>query len=314
MNAFPPTLRLTLVAVLAVCTWAASTVMASEPINERQAADPAGRVEVANISGRVSVLGWDEEEIEITGVLGRGVERLDFVRDGETTHIEVIYPTNGRSSGSTLLIRVPEGSSLDVTTVSADIEITDVLGRQRLGSVSGDVSSQVFGADLEAETVSGGLEVYGDNQTINLALRTVSGDIDTRAVSGELEAGTVSGRIKVAAGMLDRARLGTTSGRISLDGGLAADGRYDLSTTSGRISVMLDQGGDLDVDAQTFSGNIDNCFGIEATRSRYGSERTLRFQEGEANRTIRVRAMSSRIELCSEELSLQAREAGRKSG
>lgn len=275
------------------------SAFADTPINERQAADPEGRVEVSNVSGRVNVIGWHEEEIEITGTLGRGVERLVFDREDDTTRIEVIYPSSGRSSGSTLLIRVPFASTLNVTTVSAPIEVAGVNGRQRLSTVSGDVASEVFGNDLEAETVSGDIDITGDGQAIDLSLKTVSGSIEATDVSGGLEAGTVSGRIKVAAGMLGRARLNTTSGRIILDGGLAPEGRFDLSTTSGKISVMLDHAEDLDVDAQTFSGYIDNCFGEEATRSRYGSERTLRFQRDAANRTIRIRAMSSRIELCS---------------
>lgn len=285
--------------LMAVCSSPAA--LADTPINERQSADPEGRVEISNISGRVNVIGWHENEIEITGTLGRGVKHLEFTREDETTHIEVVYPSSGRSSGSTLLIRVPLGSSLDVTTVSAPVEVAGVSGRQRLNSVSGDVAAEVYASDLEAESVSGDVNVQGDSQPINLSLKTVSGSIEATGVSGDLEAGTVSGRVRVTAGMLDRARLNTTSGRITLESGLAPEGRFDLSTTSGKISVMLDHAADLDVDAQTFSGNIDNCFGREPTRSRYGSERTLRFQAGAANRTIRVRAMSSRIELCSKD-------------
>lgn len=292
---------LALILTLLLTAAASTGVFADTPISERQAADPEGRVEISNVSGRVNVIGWHEDEIEITGTLGRGVERLVFDREDDTTRIEVIYPSGGRSSGSTLLVRVPLASSLDVTTVSAPIEVSAVSGRQRLSSVSGDVTSEVSGSDLEAETVSGDLNVTGDGQAIDQLLKTVSGNIESTNISGDLEAGTVSGRIEVAAGVLSRARLNTTSGRIILDGSLAPDGRYDLSTTSGKISVMLDHGEDLDVDAQSFSGNIDNCFGEEPTRSRYGTERTLRFQKGTANRTIRVRAMSSRIELCSRE-------------
>ncbi len=278
-------------------------VLAETPIDERQDADPNGHVEVINISGEVVISGWDEDEITVTGTLGRGVERLDFVVDGDQTRIEVIYPKSGRSEGSDLEIRIPADSSLDVRTVSASITADGVTGRQWLNSVSGDVSSEIFSADVEAETVSGSLDVTGSDERTVVALKTVSGNIDATDVAGELEAGSVSGRIEVDAGMLDRARLGTTSGRISIDGGLASGGRYDLSTTSGRISVNLDHDADLDLDAQSFSGRIENCFGVEAKREGYSPERSLRYRAGEGDRTVRIRSMSSRIEICAESLS-----------
>jgi len=103
--------------------------------------------------------------------------------------------------------------------------------------------------------------------------------------------------------MLSRARLSTTNGRITIESGLASDGRFDLSTTNGRVEVMLDHDADLDVDATTFTGSIESCFDIEPTKSRYTPEQTLRFTEGEANRKVRIRSMVGRIEICAEELS-----------
>ena len=277
--------------------------LAETAIDERRDVQADGRVEVINISGKVEVWGWDREEVAVTGTLGRGVERLDFVVDGNETRIEVIYPTAGRSEGSELEIRIPQSSSLDVRTVSAAIKAEEVNGRQWLSSVSGDVTSDGYGSDLEAETVSGSVEVSGAGQQAVLTLKSVSGNIYAEDVNGELEAGSVSGRIEVDGGMLDRARLGTTSGRISVDGGLSSGGRYDLTTTSGRIIVNLDHDEDLDVDAQSFSGRIENCFGVEAEREGYSPQRSLRYRVGEGDRTVRIRTMSSRIEICADAVS-----------
>jgi DUF4097 and DUF4098 domain-containing protein YvlB len=283
-------------------TWAPSTE-AETTIDESRQAEPNGHVEVINIAGGIVVTGWDADEVTVSGTLGRGVERLDIQADGDNTRIEVIYPKNGRSDSSYLEVRVPRESSLDIRAVSASVEVAEVRGRQRLNSVSGDITAQLFGSDLEAETVSGALDIRGSGLPTVVDLRTVSGNIEIDGVSGELEARTVSGRIEVDADVLDRARLGTTSGRITLEGGLASAGRSDLSTTSGRISVMLDHDADLDVDAQSFSGNIENCFGAESSRNGYSPERSLRFRNGEGNRTVRIRTMSGSINLCAETLS-----------
>jgi hypothetical protein len=290
--------------LVAIGLFYASTAHADEDINERLDAVPDGTVEVENLAGEIVVKGWDENAVQVTGSLGDGVERLEFRSDGDLTVIEVIYEQGRRhSGGSDLEIRIPAASNLEVDAVSAPIEVEGVEGRQRLRTVSGDITTEVYQRDLEAETVSGDLTVSGRNAPTFTTLRTVSGSIETEALSGELEASTVSGSIEAEAELLSRARLNTTNGRIEIEGGLATDGRFDLSTTNGRVDVMLDHDQDLDVDAQTFNGSIDNCFGVEPTRSRYSPERILRFQVGEADRTVRIRSMVGRIEICADNVS-----------
>ncbi len=287
--------------ILLLGSFAFTTATASEDIDERQDADPNGDVEVSNISGEVHITGWDEDAIEITGELGSGVDRLDFIRDGKHTTIKVVYEKGRHSRQSTdLYIKVPEASDLGVNTVSADIEVGGVHGMQRLRSVSGDITSQIFEDDFEAKTVSGDLAVVGQNARTLLTLTTVSGDAEIADVSGEVEVTTVSGEIDIKAGVLSRARLKATNGELSIEGALEAGGRYDLSVVNGEVDVMLDDDANLDVDVETFNGDIDNCFGEKSARkSEYGPGRFLRFSRGDADRTVRIRAFNGDVDICS---------------
>ncbi len=111
---------------------------------------------------------------------------------------------------------------------------------------------------------------------------------------------TISGDVTVNGEMLGGARLKSTNGRLKVEAGLAAAGRFDLTTTNGRIEVMLDSDQDLDLDVETLSGSISNCFGIEPTRqSKYGPGRVLRFKQGQADRSVRARSLSGGVEICS---------------
>lgn len=286
-------------AVLAVAI-AAGAARAETRVDQTLDVVPDGTVEVVNVAGDIVVEGWPESTVHVTGTLGESVERLEFETTGDRTIVEVIYRSGNRGS-SDLEVHIPEASSLEVRAVSAPISVSGVRGRQRLETVSGDVTAEVYERDLEAETVSGDVEVEGHDKPTHTTLRTVSGSIDTESVSGDLEASTVSGSIETEAASFSRVRLNTTNGRITVDAGLEPDGRVDLSTTNGRIELTLDHDRDLDVDAQTFSGSIDNCFGKEVARSRYSPERTLRFQTGDANRKVRIRSMVGRIEVCADE-------------
>src|SRR5215831_8091333 len=145
---------------------AASTFMslaAAETVERSSGADPRGDVDISNVSGTVRVIGWERAEVQVTARLGKGVERLDFARDGAHTMIHVVEAKHGSSNGSDLTVHVPRDSELAIHTVSADQSIEEVHGVQRLQSVSGDIRTQVWGGEFEANTVSGEIIAKGQS-------------------------------------------------------------------------------------------------------------------------------------------------------
>ena len=111
----------------------ASPAWAGSAIDKRGPADPTGSVEVSNVAGTVSVSGWDRNEIEVTGELGDGVERLEFTTTDKVTRIKVVLPDRSYNvEDSDLIIKVPAGSRVSVNTVSADTTVSGVTGAQSL--------------------------------------------------------------------------------------------------------------------------------------------------------------------------------------
>ncbi|MEE9253444.1 MAG: DUF4097 family beta strand repeat-containing protein [Pseudomonadales bacterium] len=278
----------------------AGIVEASQDIDEGADADPRGQVEVSNTSGDVTVRGWDRDRIEVTGTLGRGAERLDFVRDRKHTLIKVVLREAARNiSGSDLDIRIPQASGLTVTGVSADITVENVKGIQSLQTVSGDIDAMVFEADLEAKTVSGDVDVQGRRNSTLVTVMTVSGDVEITDIGGEVEASAVSGDLTIEAGVLTRVRLRTTNGDITVQGAVEKGGRLDAETVNGDVEVMLADASNVELDIETFNGDIDHCFDARVERkSRYGPGRELRLSRGDADRTVRVKAFNGDVEIC----------------
>ena len=102
-----------------------------------------GQVEISNTTGSVTVSGWTKNEVEVTGDLGDGSERLDLTSSGGITRIKVVLPKKSHDvGGSDLEIRVPSGSSLSVNTVNADINVTGIRGAQRLQTVNADITTE----------------------------------------------------------------------------------------------------------------------------------------------------------------------------
>ena len=282
-------------------TLIALPVMAEE-VERRVDAAADGHVHVSNIAGEVTISGWSRNEVEVTGELGRNVEELIVERDGDKVTIKVKVPKRGgRGIESDLHIQLPEGSSIDVGTVSADISVTDVHGEQGLNSVSGDIDSEGFDSDISAEAVSGDIEVRGQSKDAETEASTVSGDVTLFRVAGLVEAESVSGDVIVDEGSFDRASVETVNGDIVFHAGLRAGGKIHAETVNGDVDLeFVDKvSGRYDID--TFNGNIRNCYGPKAERtSKYAPGWELSFEQGDGDARVTVSTLNGDISICDE--------------
>jgi len=278
----------------------APVALAGTPINQRAAADPAGQVEISNVSGSVVVTGWDRAEVEVTGELGEGVERLEFSRSGKLTRVKVILPSrSSRVESTDLVVKVPVASSIAVNTVSADLTVRGLRGSQRLQSVSGDVETEAAAEDVECKTVSGNVRVNGSGQRGLLTVTTVSGDASVTRVAGEVNGNTVSGNFTVSLGEASRSRLRSTSGDLGVRGRLATDARMDFESISGDVRLDLEGPVSAEFDVSSFNGDIRNCFGPKPVRtSEYAPGSELRFREGQGGARVRIKTLNGDISVC----------------
>jgi DUF4097 and DUF4098 domain-containing protein YvlB len=260
-------------------------------------ADAKGVVEISNTSGSVEVSGWDRAEVSVHAELDEGVERLDMDSANGRVNIKVVLPSSSsHHSEAQLHVQVPRGSELHVTTVSADQTITAVSGLQRLNSVSGDVSSEIAGADLELKTVSGDVRVKGHGQPARLHVSTVSGDVHMEHAAGDLDAGTVSGDLALALDTAGAVRLRTTSGDVNFTGKLKQDTNFDAATISGDLRIRAPSEAGYAYEVRTFSGDITDCFDAAVQKGTVGQ--SLSGTRGAGGGHLRLKAMSGDVQLC----------------
>ncbi len=273
-------------------------------IDQTQDADAKGQVDIFNLSGDIEIIGWDRDQIRVTGTIGDDVEEFIFERDGDSTTIKVKVPDRmhgHRDVSSDLLIRLPQGSSIDVSGVSSDISTEGVQGEQELQSVSGDIETEVFSADVDAETVSGDVDAEGSNKDAEVKLETVSGDVSAEGLSGEIKAGSVSGDVDVIQGDFARARIETVNGDITYSAALRSGGKLDVDTINGTVDVILLGDVSARFDIETFNGRIRNCFGPEAERtSKYAPGWELSFTEGDGDGRVSIATLNGGLRLCKE--------------
>ena len=322
--------------------------------------DPRGvrAVEVGNSRGDVDVTPSPDGRIHVTAVKTcRGKDRAEAQRNareitveaavrGDRCVIVVHYPKRtdihvnlwdvfaGRGDSDdwkphhelALRLQVPAGLALRAETVSGDVGVRGLTGRQTLQTTSGDVAVDAAGGVVDVKTVSGDVRARGAGRAV---LRTTSGDV-TAAFAGPLEARTTSGDIDVPSAT-DSLVLGSTSGDITVEhsprsvtastssgeidvtsaAGLAAlgstSGRVavnlvapfrgaNLSSSSGDVSVDLGPGLDATLNLGTTSGDIESDAPVVLLAH---SRNSLNAKFGRGGAPLRARTVSGDLHVTS---------------
>jgi DUF4097 and DUF4098 domain-containing protein YvlB len=196
-----------------------------------------------------------------------------------------------------LVIKVPVGASLDLSAVSANIDVTGIRGAAKIEaeSVSGEVSVRSTQTDrLDISSVSG--DVIFDGEAARADAETVSGDLRLTGVSGDVSVETVSGSAIVRAATVSEFDGSSVSGDIDFDGALAADGRLDVESMSGDVSITLPAATGGRVSAESFSGRLRNDFGI-AVEDEDGPGSTMNGKIGNGAASIEIESFSGDVDL-----------------
>jgi DUF4097 and DUF4098 domain-containing protein YvlB len=263
------------------------------------AAQPRGVVDISNVSGSVDVKGWDRAEVRIRAELSSDVERVDVSTEGGHTIIKVELPNHSRGGEAELHVQVPKDSEVNVSAVTADVTSQGVLGIQRLSAVSGDVTAEIAGSDVEARTVSGGIRLKGRGQPARLHVSTVSGDVHLEHGAGDFEGNTVSGSLTVSLDKASSVRWRSTSGDMRFTGNLARGATFEASSVSGDLAVRATAEGGFEYEVSSFSGDISDCFNVPSERtSKYGPGSRLQGTLGQGAGHVRLKTMSGDIQLC----------------
>jgi len=291
--------RLFLIIVTTLLAWPAS----AKDVNETLDADPNGHVEIFNTAGSVTVEGWSRKSVEVTGTLGNEVEDFIFERDGDEITIKVKaknkHHSGGRGYVSELVVKVPEKSSIDVATISADIEVESVYGEIEAAAISGDVELETFAAEVEVASVSGDIDVQGDGKNSVTELVSVSGDVTAEQLAGEVELESVSGDVVLSGGSFEESSIETVNGDIVFQATLSKGGELYIETVNGTVDVDFIGDVSAEFEIETFNGRIRNCFGPKPERvSKYAPGYELSFTEGKGDGSVSIETLNGNLNLC----------------
>lgn len=280
----------------------AAPAAAQQNITRRASVAPDATVEVSNVQGRVEVVAWDRNEVELVAELESDKDELEFEATPRVVRIGIDRPDGryGRDdSEARLKLRVPNGATLVADTVSADITVTGVRGEQDLESVSGTIGTQAFDASVKAASVSGDVTVTGNGGKADVSTENVSGSATVTGVRGDYEGEVVSGTIHATIAAADEIEVNSVSGDITINAELTPSSRVEMESVSGTITMKINPPVDADFDIESFSGDIEVCFGPKARQtSKFTPGTELSFTEGKGGARIELQTLSGEINVC----------------
>jgi len=181
------------------------------------------------------------------------IERATVEQRGDEIVVEIEKSGWGlfsRSAKVGVLIRCPQGASLDCNAASADLLATGLLADVTVRTASGDVVLSHVG-DLAVTSASGDVrveELQGSGR-----VNTVSGDTEIRGVRSMLAVNSVSGDVEL--GRVDEdVSVQSVSGDQRLRSIRA--GEIELKSVSGDVAVGVLVGTRLFIDANSTSGDV----------------------------------------------------------
>jgi len=207
-------------------------------------------ISIGNISGDVSVTGYDGNAIVVTGTKegrDRDIVQIEDRSSGGSVDVAVRYPhhCNDCDASVQFQVQVPRSISYNfagIHSISGDVTVTGVSGHMKASTVSGNVHVTNVVGSVSAKSVSGDVDVQiGKLEgTDDMTFTTVSGNVTAR-VPGTLEASiemsSFSGSIETSFPLQIQQDRFTSGHRVN--GQIGSGARHlRMSTMSGNLSLQ----------------------------------------------------------------------------
>jgi DUF4097 and DUF4098 domain-containing protein YvlB len=211
----------------------AGPIGAQQQVNARQAAASNGTVVIEINNGALRVVGWGRGEVQVTGTVERDGDRVQLEGGGRRTEVRV-EGRRGRAGPASLEVRVPAGSSVEVTaTGNAPITVSGVNGA------------------VETVTRNGATRVGGSPRTVDITSQngsvTLEGETDRAVIS------SMSGPVRLTGAVRQRAEINSMNGAVDVSGSV---GEVEISSLNGAVRVANVTGGRVEITSVSASVNV----------------------------------------------------------
>lgn len=245
-------------------------------------------VDLSATDGRISVRGWDRNEVEIKASAESG--ELIFSKSPRSVRLEGRRGTRSRTIDVVMSVRVPLNTRVVVNTMLGDVQVLDVRGEVDADLVSGDITIRGASGRTAVTNVSGAINVSDVDGPLRVGAMT--GEISLSDVRGPVEVSSNNGDVSMLKMSASAIQVQVVEGDITFDGTLSPMGKYEFGTHSGDVHLFLADNAKGSLELQSFSGTLHSTYPMvlqpDSSRSNAGMVRSF---SGSNNRQLGARAL-----------------------
>jgi DUF4097 and DUF4098 domain-containing protein YvlB len=248
------------------------------------------RVVLQNISGEISVRGWERDELEVRGededtplVVHRSGSTVRITRDDR----------KGRRRSVEAAVRLPAWADVEIGGNSLELSAIGIDGRLEVNSVKGDVWIENAGGPVRVRTVEGEIDVIGARAGVDASSQ--SDEVRLRDVQGQINVHSGSGDLLLVDVRSESVRAETQDGDITFSGTIRDNGDYRFFVHDGDASIAIPPDANARVAVSTFDGDFESEFPVVIERFTGGRE--FDFTIGNASARIEIQVFDGEIRL-----------------
>jgi hypothetical protein len=248
------------------------------------------RVVMENLAGELSVVGWNQDRMDVRGV--DGPSGLSVRRSGSEVRISGIDGRRRRRGGEAS-IRLPAWVDVEIGGPSLEVTVRDMDGSLRVNNVSGDVTIANIGGALEVRSIDGEIDIDGARAGVRASSQ--SDDVTIRRSSGAIDAHSGSGDIVLDDIRSQTVRAETQDGDITFSGEISDGGSYGFYVHDGDALIEVPRSVNARVSVSTFDGEFESEFPVVVERFTAG--RQFAFQLGNGSASLEIEVFDGEIRL-----------------
>lgn len=189
-------------------------------------------------AGRVRLVAWDRDSVDITGTLNAGTT---FFGGGARTHVKFGAESQGSASlpGGDIVVSVPRGARAWVKSTTAIIDVQGVRGELELYAVGGSIAVRDAGGVISVESIDAPVTISRSSGEVRV--RGGKGRLRLDAVTGTVSVTSVSGAVELVGPRAPEARVETIGGAVRVDYGAYGGATLELQSHAGDITVVVDR-------------------------------------------------------------------------
>jgi len=284
--------------LLAILAMTSLSLTAAEKISKTLMVDGESTVKVKFKRGDITLIGWDQNKIDIKGVLDSKVKKLVTKKKGKQILIDIIlldknsYMSSGK--GSHLTIKLPKELLLEIKAVTGSVNISNMNAAIKLHLESGNITAKDIKKAIKISSVGSNINLINIDAAVDI--NSVSGKIMVKGSSPKLFIKSVYSNIEVSLSAIRFCKISNVSGNINLFGPLANNGEISINNTTGNSFYFVNSELNAQIRLETGpGGEILNQLTKDKPTSGMTGDEKLIYSVGDASGKVVMTTQSGKL-------------------